>query len=300
MLICGVAHAEPVAVIAAAKGEVQVQAARGGKPINAPFGRPLERGDRVSVGASSSATVFFNDGNVVELAEKSALTVGARAAAAKDATALPGEVFTQVSRFVTSGSRESGLVSLSGMRSAPASAALIAAPRQCDVLDDRPALAWRAVDGATRYRVSVSGEKGELWTREVSRAGTAWPGDAPALARDADYLWEVEALADRSLRRESSTFHVVSASQAESVRGDLARIRAGTGTAEAAGAFLAGSYLCGRGLYCDATAPFEALARLSPASPAPHEALGQVYRAIGLMDLAVAEYQKALALTREP
>jgi Flp pilus assembly protein TadD len=43
---------------------------------------------------------------------------------------------------------------------------------------------------------------------------------------------------------------------------------------------------------------FTELSRLSPDSPAPHEALGNVYRTVGLMDLAAAEFQKALELTR--
>jgi len=45
---------------------------------------------------------------------------------------------------------------------------------------------------------------------------------------------------------------------------------------------------------------FAALGGLFPESPAPHEALGNVYRAVGLMDLAAAEYQRALTLGCEP
>ena len=53
-------------------------------------------------------------------------------------------------------------------------------------------------------------------------------------------------------------------------------------------------------IYDDAARHFRALARLSPEAPAPHEALGKVYRDQGLMDMAAAEFQQALALTRQP
>ncbi len=298
------ASADPLAVIAAARGKVDVLPAKGGKPQRAVFGLPLERGDKVSVGAGGAATVFFNDGNVIELAEKSAVTVGGRVAPPKRASGASGlrEVFTQVSRFVTAGSRGSGLVSLSGMRGGTNETPLLLEPRQTDVLEARPSFAWRAIEGAARYRLTVSNERGTLWTREVSATTCAYPDEAAALDRDADYLWEVEAFAERgSLRHEVSAFHVLARTESDAVAANLARIRGSAGGAQSpAAAFLAGSYLSGRGLYRDAADQFKNLRKLSPDSPAPHEALGKVYRAVGLMDLAAAEFQQALALTREP
>jgi len=79
------------------------------------------------------------------------------------------------------------------------------------------------------------------------------------------------------------------------------RVRDSAGGFEnAAAQYLAGSYLSGLGLFLDATEHFGELCKLSPTSPAPHEALGTVYTKVGLMDLAAAEFQQALALTREP
>ena len=48
-LASGPAFADPLAVIAAVKGMVEVTPARGGLPQKAVFGRALERGDRVAV-----------------------------------------------------------------------------------------------------------------------------------------------------------------------------------------------------------------------------------------------------------
>jgi hypothetical protein len=305
LTLVATAHADPVAVLAAFKGKVTVASAKGGEAAKAAFGRSLENGDRVVTGPGGSVSIFFNDGNVIELGEKSSMTVGGRVAArsALGVEKLPGEVFAQVARYSAGGSRQTGMVALSTLRSGGAvSGPEPLAPRNTDVLDARPALSWRPVEGAARYRVSMSGDAGELWSRETSATTLAFPDDAAALAADADYLWEVQAFsASAPLGKASTTFHLAPAAQAQAVRGVLARIREGAGGDEKPAArFLSGSYLFGRGFYQDAGTQFEALSRLSPESPAPHEALGNVYRAVGLMDLAAASFERALSLSREP
>jgi hypothetical protein len=305
-LVAVPAHADPVAVIAAVKGRVDVTSSRGGPARRAGFGHALERGDRVTVAGGGAATLFFNDGNVVELAERSSLRVGGQLGArAGRAAGLPGDVYASVSKFVAGGSRETGRVALSTLRSAPAEAGapVVIAPRRTAVMTDRPGFAWRAVPGATRYRVTVSSaEGGELWRREAAGLSLPFPADAAPLARAAEYLWEIEALSDeRSLRRESSVFEVTSEARAREVSANLARIRESAGGPDSpAGLYLAGSYLSGLGLFVDAAERFVAMSALMPSSPASHEALGAVYTTIGLTDLAAAEYQQALALTREP
>jgi Flp pilus assembly protein TadD len=99
--------------------------------------------------------------------------------------------------------------------------------------------------------------------------------------------------------REESAFHVVSAGIRDAVRADMESIsKSAGGPDHPAAQYLEGQYAVGRGLYHDAAASFTKLSQLVPESPAPHEALGTVYRAIGLMDLAAAEFQRALELTR--
>lgn len=294
---------EPYAIIASATGKVEVVHA--GATRRASFGFTLERGDRVVVAPGASATVYLSDGNVIELAERSTVTIGGRVAPSSKVgpgAGLSGGVYSQVSRFVTGGSRQSGLVAMSAMRGGEERTPFLDGPRQTDLLTDRPTFAWRPVEGASRYRVSVSGDQGEVWRREVVANGLEYPADVPALARDADYLWKVEAIGARGpFRDESSVFHVLSEGAASSVRVDLSHIAESAGGANSpATHYLAGSYLSGRRLYLDASAHFEQLGRISPDSPAPHEALGNVYRAIGLMDQAAAEFQRALELTRQP
>jgi hypothetical protein len=300
LLSAASAWAEPLAVLAAARGAVEVASASGSR-ARATFGRSLERGDKVLVPAGGSATVLFNDGNVVELGEKSTLTIGGKAAAPKPKTAaMPAEVYASVSRFATDGSRETGLVAVSSLRAAPEAAPLLMAPRKTALLDPRPTFRWRPVETATRYRVAISGEAGPLWDREVAGDSLSYPADAEPLAAGADYVWELRAWReDTELRREETAVHMLAADEAKTVRSALARIGESAGADSPAGFYLSGSYLSGRGLYQDALARFQSLGRISPESPAPHEAMGNLYRAVGLMDLAAAEYQRALSLGRE-
>lgn len=302
------AFADPVAVIASVKGRVEVNTSRPGTGVRAAFGRPLERGDKVTVSAGSSATLFFNDGNIIELSERSAITIGGRLASGPRAAALPSDVFTQVSRYVTAGSRETGLVAMAQMRSgSDESVPLLLSPRRTTLLTDAPDLAWRPVTGATHYRVRMTAVGGaELWRRDVpARApgadlALAYPGDAAKLAAETDYQWDVEALDEKgTLRREGTVVRVLASDALGDVHANLAKIADGGGEGSPAARFLAGSYLSGLGIYQDAAEQFRALAALAPESPGPHEALGNVYLSVGLVDLAATEFQKALALQRD-
>lgn len=301
-LLASAALAAPFALVASVQGRVEI--ARGkAAPVRAAFGAALERGDRVTVAPGGSATIYFSDGNVIELAEKSAVTVGGKVAASArtgPAAEIPSGVYAQVSQVVTGGSRQTGLVALSPMRSGEERAPLILEPRRADVLADRPAFAWREVPGATRYTVTLAGDAGTLWTREATGTRLEFPADQPPLARDADYLWTVDAFGERGrLHSETSLFHVVAPEVDAAVRADVASIERGFPSSDHPAAhFVRGQYEVGRGLYHDAALRFIRLSQLIPDSPAPHEALGNVYRAIGLMDLAAAEYQRALELSK--
>ena len=299
------AAADPIAFVVAIKGKVEVIPVKASAPQRAALGRQLERGDKVQVGPASSTTLFFSDGNVIELAEKSTVTVTGRLAAKNKVGAgsnVSGEVFAEASKFLVGGSRQAGLTMLAPVRgSAGEQTPIIVSPRRTAILSDRPEFKWRAVEGATRYRVTLSDEKGEVWKREIQGTTSEYPTDAGALKPDADYLWEVQALSDRGpLRRDESMFHLVSSDEAAAVRERLSRIEESAGGASSpAVRFLEGTYLSGRGLYRDAAEHFEALCLLAPESPGPHEVLGKVYSAMGLTDLAAAELEKALTLSRE-
>jgi len=243
-LPASIAHADSIAVIAQVRGKVEVTAAKGGAPQRAVLGRPLERGDQVKVAGGSAATLFFNDGNVLDLASGSSVRVGGQVGKGGK-SGVSSEVFKSVSRFVAGGSRETGLIALSQLRSGPVGgdAPILIAPRRTALLADRPDFTWRAVPGASRYRVTIStAEGGDLWKRDVTGLTLAFPADAAPLAGSIEYLWEVQAFSDaKPLRSESSVFQVLPAAEAAAVRVNLGRIAESTGGAESEAArFLSG------------------------------------------------------------
>ncbi len=290
---------EPLALLVKLTGRVQVTPVSATKPQPAQFGRPLMRGERLHVPAGGSATVFFNDGNVIELGEKSTIVISGRAAPrGTSGSAMPAEVFKTVAKNLVAGSRETGLVALAPLRGGAEAAPLLESPRRTQVLADRPAFAWRAVDGATRYRLAVSDDRGELWRREVTGTTLDYPADAEPLVRGAEVLWEVEALSDTdALRKEESSFTVASADEADLIRTQAGRIREATGAASTDVAlYLEGVYLAGHGVYGEAAERLRELCALTPEAAPAHEALGQAYRSMGLNDRAREELEKAKAL----
>jgi len=296
------AVADPIAVAAAVRGAVTVTTGKAA-PQKVALGRTFERGDKVQVGGGGAVTLFFSDGNVVELAEKSTMTVGGRvdAAGATPKRGVPSEVFARVSRFVTNDKQQSGMLALAPMRSAEdKSESMLLSPRHTGMRSPRPSVRWRPVQGATRYKVTLSGDAGELWNRETDATSLDWPADAAALAEGGEYLCEVQALSDAGpLRGDEASFTVVKADDAKQVDADLEGIaKATSGATTSASLYMAGSYLVGRGLLDEAVTRFQELCKLTPDAPGPHEALGNAYRAMGLPDLAAAELQRALELSR--
>jgi hypothetical protein len=300
LLAAGVASADPVAFVVALKGSATVTSkARG---TRAALGRGLERGDKVQVGAGGSVTLFFSDGNIVELGGGSSLTVSGQLTSSAQkigpGSNVPAEVFTRVSKFVASKNRQAGMVALSAMRGGAEDTPLILAPRRSATLEARPTFSWRSVSGATRYRVAVSTEAGLQWSSESADTTIAYPADATALTANTDYVWEVEALSDTGPvgRREESSFRVLAEPEVVQVRDHLEGLRKAAGDGTAADLYLSGSYLVGRGLYAEAAQEFEALCKLTPEAAGAHEALGNVYQTMGLTDRAAVELSRAQAL----
>jgi hypothetical protein len=293
---------EPAAIVASVSGHVDVIAEGSIVPTHATFGRPLARGERIVVAPGGRVTLLLRDGSVVELHQRDAMTIGGSdtARAHSGGARIPNEIAAGFRRFVAGGSRDSGLVALSTLRQGGDERPLLVRPRLTNIRDAQPWFEWRPVPGATRYRVSVTGERGELWHRDVSDTLLEYPTDAPPLAWETDFVWEVAAFsARRELRREASSAHVVTAAEAARVADALARIRSATvGSDSLSALYLAGGYLFGEGLYAEAGERFEVMRRLVPDSPGPHEALSDVFRAVGLMDLAVEEHCEALAHSR--
>jgi len=291
------------AVVVALRGDVHVTPGGSRRAERAVLGRPLRRSDRLRVGSSSSVTLFVTGGRIVELPSETASTIAEVVDDAKNKTTEDGslspDVFEAASQNAVGGSSEEGLVALAPMRGVDGEAqAMIVAPRQTELLSP-PTLTWHRVDGATRYRVRISGNEGEVWRDEGTDTTVAYAADGPPLGSDTVWLWEVEALSDMGVvQRDESTFRVCSTEEAARHESQLALVERTAGSVSSdAALYIAGSYLADHRLYHDAAARFLELSARQPDAPGPHEALGRIYRAQGMMARAAAEFERALALS---
>ncbi len=305
--LASVALADPVAFVVAMKGKVTVTPAGSSAAQRAVLGRPLERGDRVQVGAASSASLFFGNGNLIELGAQSTVTVGGKVTAENAQRLGPGsdvsrDVFLKISRFIKGESKQSGMIALAPMRGdAGEPQPLVLSPRRTVIRSDRPEFQWRPVPGATRYLLVVSGDADdELFRLETADTSAAFPAERASLAPGVDYVIELTAWGESGrIRSEATAFSVMTPPESRQVVDHLSSIeRASREGAPQAAHYLAGSYLMGQGLYGEAIPHFEALCRLDPEAPGPHEALSSAYRTVGLTDLAAAESKKAAELSR--
>ncbi len=112
---------QPVALVVATSGRVEVSRASSKSVERGTIGLALLRGDKVQVGAGGAATLLFSDGNLLELSEKSAITIGAhpRVARSREPNPVMADVFKSVFGGVVGGSRETGLVALAPARRPP-------------------------------------------------------------------------------------------------------------------------------------------------------------------------------------
>ena len=306
-LLASAAQADPVAFVVAIKGKVTVVASGSNSPQRAVLGRPLERGDRVQVGDASTASLFFGNGNLIELGPQSSVTVGGKVTAGSAERLGPGsdvsrDVFLKISRYIKGDSKQTGMIALAPMRGEKSVfEPLMLSPRRSGIRSDRPDFQWRSVAGAARYRLKLteSGAETELFHVETAETTAAFPAERAPLAPGADYVIELSVWGEGPITTEETAFWVMTPPESRQVDDHLTSIeRASRDSDPEAAHYLAGSYLMGQGLYVEAIPHFEALCRLDPESPGAHEALGNAYRTVGLSDLAAAESKKAVELSR--
>ncbi|HXS81543.1 MAG TPA: hypothetical protein VN896_02400 [Methylomirabilota bacterium] len=285
--LAGAAHAaepaEPIAIVVAIRGKVTVTASGSNTPaVPARLGMGLGRGARISVGSRSTASLYFDDGRVIQLEGGSNISLTGRSTTDHRDRVAFGAI-----KLPIAGSR-GALIPEPTLRSADEGPLPVPiAPRSSDVLATRPKLAWQSVPGATRYRVSVSGAQGVVWSGETGGTALDFPSDRPSLDAG-DYLWEVRAHdGSGPLGTSAASFRVVPEVEAQAIRTTVDRLaESAGGHGMPAARYIVGAYLYQKGFVSEAMLEFEALARLVPDSPDPQRVLSEVYRTAGLDGLA--------------
>jgi hypothetical protein len=159
------------------------------------------------------------------------------------------------------------------------------------VTTGRPSLAWPAVTGATAYRVRLLDAEGkELWTETTKTPALPYPARRKALDHGDTYTWQVYAgKADGDRLVLTSDFEVLS----EAVVKQLTALEPLVKGGDRADLLLAAATYHAYGVYDQALALYERLAREVPGEPAFHAACAAYYERGGRLDEARKALERA-------
>jgi tetratricopeptide (TPR) repeat protein len=200
-------------------------------------------------------------------------------------------------------------------------------PRHSLLLSATPLLRWNAVAGATDYTVEVTGPAGVMWTMHTQASQIVYAGKA--LEAGVPYSVSIHtntgqsSQADRAPGSEQQAanleFRLLRKAEADQVKAEVAKIAPGALSNEAEVLTLAslyGNYVLPESvvqayqlpsdtfatysLTSEAIALLESWLQQGKPSPLIHRTLGNLYWQTGLVNLAQAQYLKAIDLVQGP
>ena len=173
----------------------------------------------------------------------------------------------------------------------------IVTPRRTVISDPQPMLRWNPVAGASRYTVQVIGSD-VTWETEVSGTQVQYPG-TPPLTPGVDYRVIVEADTGASSQldvgSETATFELLYPEDLDLVAADVAQIREQGFPEETEALAIADIYIR-EDLLTEAIATLEPFVASGTQTLEVYQALGDIYRYIGLNLLAEERYERAIAI----
>jgi hypothetical protein len=264
--------------------------------------------DRVTVPADGAAALVFLDDNHREwLQPNTRVAVGADgctppAAVKRGESVSTGLTYPDVARLCGTGPGAVVVVrDPRVVKQPPAVTPLFGST----VLTGRPPLSWQPVGGAAGYQVRlVSGrldtagvKEQTLWTAQTRVPRLPYPATEKPLAFGNSYSWHVLAdMGDGALVVVRSQFAVATRTEVA----DLARVRPLAARDEPADLLLAALTYHEYGVYDEALAAFERLARLRPREARFQTALADYYARAGRPEESVQALERALKLALTP
>jgi len=139
------------------------------------YGMPLYQGDVVSTFTAAHALIYCRNGSLLAVPDEHNQCI--------DASHIPSErVWAHLERYdITYWPFLINHVSFNLTLPPETVSPLLLAPRQTRLQATRPTFYWRAVVGATAYRLSLRMPNGIIWQRETPFTTLLYPDDAPAL-----------------------------------------------------------------------------------------------------------------------
>lgn len=159
---------------------------------------------------------------------------------------------------------------------------------------------WNGVDGAQTYRVTLHGEDGSTWTKEVMGSSTV-TYDGAALEPELYYLINVEA--DTGVSSDQGTgdklgFTVIPNDKAAKLQAQLEMMEETALSPEGA-AIAKAKFYQNINFAADALMTLNPLVTAGTTNPLIHQTLGDIYAATGLNEMAQTQYEQVINLTND-
>lgn len=280
---------DPVAMVVRVRGAVRVERAAGGAPAPASIGMRLMAGDRLDLADGAQAVLLYVTGRRQTLTES--LTIAAPEAAER--AGVFERTVSTLNAVASTDARQHP--NRQGMIRPVAGASTLVSPRNdIKVMDLRPTFVWSAVPGATGYTIQLRSGDGVTRKRFDAGSDTVWtmPVSAPPLAPGARYHWTV-APAGNGRAAEEMTFRTLSASEYGAIEQGMAELRRAQLDPWSDGLFLAALVFRDEGLFYEADRALRQLESDAAVGQAYYLLRGEVYDALGLLELAAEAFDRA-------
>jgi tetratricopeptide (TPR) repeat protein len=180
-----------------------------------------------------------------------------------------------------------------------ASIPYIISPRYTLLNDSNFTISWHGVEGANSYMVTLQGEDGLNWTKEVNGTETVYDGEQD-LSPDTYYLLTVEAdtgVSSMADQGKSLAFALANNDKIKYVETETATINNSNFTPENQAIALANLY-DSTNLNAEAITTLEGLVSQGTQNSLVYQMLGDVYAETGLNSLAETSYNEAIELAQ--
>ncbi|GAB4425762.1 MAG: hypothetical protein OHK0015_06020 [Chloroflexi bacterium OHK40] len=263
-----------VGMVVAVQGTLELRSVGWNAFVPVAAGAHLQAGDRLRLEPGAQARVVCADGTLIEVqAGNAPVPCQSQAERLFDIARVPW----------------ANAVLSAGDAALPR----VIMPRATALLTTMPAVRWTAVDGTDSYTVILYREGEELW-RETAQDTTTlpYPADQPPLEPGPIYRFAVTVEDGPEEIAQGSGVQVLDAQQGQAIRAEARQIEQ-LDVDDAIRFLLLANLYASHGLYAEALVLLE-----SPEDPSAQPALfqlrGDIYLAVGLPELAIAPYTRAL------
>ena len=295
-----------LAVITEINGDVLFKKANKSEFVKTFWGAQLYQGDQVKTSKESGVSLLFSNGNLINLGSNSMITISIKSSSGnetkKSVKNIGSELIADFSTLTLRRDDKGEIGALVGLRTVYIDRQVVLiSPYNTLINTNLPSFSWFSKKSFDNFNVKLYNNNGLLWSKEISENKMEYPGDEEELEYGESYFWHVEGedLID-TYKSVNQGFSILSQEKSIEVGSQEKRIKDlfRENPNSCSYHLLLGSYYIKKGLLEDAIKEFKMISEINADAPLPHEILGKLYNDIGKKDMAIAELQKALLLSK--